>query len=139
MYPGLGHPPFQLYPILRHRIFSYRAEQRVRHHPYAASVQTAIYFLLVSVCPAMHILYAGDLVAVTFLIALYFLFRSYQQAKPASYLFHAFVFMGMGSLLFPQLMFFVPVFWIARIASSPCTLRAFSLRSSAGAYLIGSY
>ena len=77
-----------------------------------ASVQTAIYFLLVSVCPAMHILYAGDLVAVTFLIALYFLFRSYQQAKPASYLFHAFVFMGMGSLLFPQLMFFVPVFWI---------------------------
>lgn len=76
------------------------------------SVQTAIYFLLVSVCPAMHILYAGDLVAVTFLIALYFLFRSYQQAKPASYLFHAFVFMGMGSLLFPQLMFFVPVFWI---------------------------
>ena len=77
-----------------------------------ASVQTAIYFLLVSVCPAMHILYAGDLVAVTFLIALYFLFRSYQQAKPASYLFHAFVFMGMGSLFFPQLMFFVPVFWI---------------------------
>lgn len=45
-----------------------------------ASVQTAIYFLLVSVCPAMHILYAGDLVAVTFLIALYFLFKSYQQA-----------------------------------------------------------
>ena len=35
MYPGLGHPPFQLYPILCHRIFSYRAEQRVRHHPYA--------------------------------------------------------------------------------------------------------
>jgi len=77
-----------------------------------ASVQTAIYFLLISVCPTMHILYAGDLVAVTFLIALYFLFKSYQQSKSASYLFHAFVFIGMGSLLFPQLTFFVPVFWI---------------------------
>ena len=77
-----------------------------------ASVQTAIYFLLISVCPTMHILYAGDLVAVTFLIALYFLFKSYQQSKSASYLFHAFVFIGMGSLLFPQLIFFVPVFWI---------------------------
>ena len=54
-----------------------------------ASVQTAIYFLLISVCPTMHILYAGDLVAVTFLIALYFLFKSYQQSKSASYLFHA--------------------------------------------------
>ncbi len=77
-----------------------------------ASVQTAIYFLLVSVCPSMHVLYAGDLVAVTFLIALYFLFRSYQQAKPAGSLFHASVFIGTGSLLFPQLTLFVPAFWI---------------------------
>lgn len=77
-----------------------------------ASVQTAIYFLLISVCPSMHVLYAGDLVAIAFLIALYFLFRSYQQSKPAGYLFHAFVFIGIGSLLFPQLTFFAPVFWI---------------------------
>lgn len=77
-----------------------------------ASVQTAIYFLLISVCPSMHILYAGDLVAVAFLIALYFLFGSYQQGRSSAHLFHAFAFMGMGSLLFPQLTFFAPVFWI---------------------------
>ena len=88
MYPGLGHPPFQLYPILRHRIFSYRAEQRVRHHPYAG-VRTD-----------SHLFPAG------------FRLPCHAYIKPASYLFHAFVFMGMGSLLFPQLMFFVPVFWI---------------------------
>lgn len=77
-----------------------------------ASVQTAIYFLLISACPSMHILYAGDLAAVAFLIALYFLFRSYQQERAASYLFHASAFIGMGSLLFPQLTLFVPLFWI---------------------------
>ncbi len=77
-----------------------------------ASVQTAVYFLLISVCPSIHILYAGDLAAAAFLIALFFLFKSYQQAVPAGYLFHAFVFIGVGSLLFPQLMFFIPVFWI---------------------------
>lgn len=77
-----------------------------------ASIQTAVYFLLISVCPSIHTLYAGDLAAVAFLIALFFLFKSYQQIRPAADIFHAFVFIGIGSLLFPQLMLFVPVFWI---------------------------
>ena len=61
-----------------------------------ASVQTSVYFLLIS----------------SFLVALFFLFKSYQQARPTGSLFHAFVFIGLGSLLFPQLMLFVPIFWI---------------------------
>ena len=77
-----------------------------------ASVQTAVYFLLISVCPSIHILYAGDLAAAAFLVALFFLFKSYQRSRPTGYLFHAFVFIGIGSLFFPQLMFFVPIFWI---------------------------
>lgn len=36
-----------------------------------ASVQTAVYFLLISVCPSIHMLYAGDLAAAAFLIALF--------------------------------------------------------------------
>lgn len=77
-----------------------------------ASVQTAIYFLLISVCPSIHILYMGDLAAVAFLISLFFLFKSYQQVQSSASIFHAFVFLGIGSVLFPQLAFFVPVFWI---------------------------
>ncbi|MGI6793832.1 hypothetical protein ACMYZ5_05840 [Bacteroides sp. KG68] len=77
-----------------------------------ASVQTSVYFLLISACPCIHTLYAGDLAAAAFLVALYFLFRSYQQARPMGSLFHAFVFIGLGSLLLPQLMLFVPVFWM---------------------------
>lgn len=77
-----------------------------------ASIQTAVYFLLISVCPYIHILYAGDLAAASFLIALFFLFKSYQQARSASYLFHAFVSIATGSLFFPKLLFFAPIFWI---------------------------
>lgn len=33
-----------------------------------ASVQTSLYFLLITACPGMHLLYAGDVAAVTFLI-----------------------------------------------------------------------
>ena len=68
--------------------------------------------LLISVCPSLHMLYAGDLAAASFLVALFFLFKSYQQARPTGSLFHAFVFIGLGSLLFPQLMLFAPIFWI---------------------------
>ena len=52
-----------------------------------ASMQTAIYFLLVTVCPGMHLLYIGDIVALGSLISIYFLFKSYQQAQAAGYLF----------------------------------------------------
>lgn len=139
MYSNVGHSFFSfiLYSVIGYFLIGLNnafAIIRMR-----ASVQTAIYFLLISVCPTMHILYAGDLVAVTFLIALYFLFKSYQQSKPASYLFHAFVFIGMGSLLFPQLIFFVPVFWIGAYSFQSLHPKSFSLRLSAGAYLIGFY
>lgn len=103
-----------------------------------ASVQTGIYFLLISVCPSLHVLYAGDLAAIAFLIALFFLFKSYQHPKPAGYLFHTFTFIGTGSLLFPQLTYFAPIFWIAHITSSPSTPRVSSPHSSVGACPIGS-
>lgn len=67
-----------------------------------ASMQTAIYFLLVTACPEMHLLYAGDIAALAFLISIYFLFKSYQQSRAAGYLFYSFLFIGAGSILFPQ-------------------------------------
>lgn len=65
-----------------------------------ASMQTAIYFLLVTACPEMHLLYAGDIAALAFLISIYFLFKSYQQSHAAGYLFYSFLFIGAGSILF---------------------------------------
>ena len=76
-----------------------------------AYVQTAIYFLLVTVCPEMHLLYAGNVAAITFLFSIYFLFKSYQQAQASGYLFYSFLFIGAGSILFPQLTFF-SVLWL---------------------------
>lgn len=93
-----------------------------------ASVQTCVYFLLVSVCPHLHTLYAGDLAAAAFLVALFFLFKSYQQARPMGNIFHAFMFIGLGSLLFPKLTLFVPLFWIG--AYSFQSLRAKSFFAS---------
>ncbi len=45
-----------------------------------ASMQTAIYFLLVTICPEMHLLYAGDIAALAFLFSIYFLFKKLSAA-----------------------------------------------------------
>ncbi len=90
-----------------------------------ASVQTSIYFLLVAVCPGMHLLYAGDIAAVAFLISLFFLFKSYQHPRPVGYIFHSFVFIGAGSLLFPQLLYFIPLWLIGAYYFQSLTTRSF--------------
>lgn len=90
-----------------------------------ASVQTSLYFLFITVCPAMHLLYAGDVAAVAFLLSIYFLFKSYQQINPSGNLFYSFVFMGAGSLLFPQLLFFIPIWLIGSYNFKSLNLRSF--------------
>ena len=59
----------------------------------------------------MHLLYAGDVAAIAFLFSIYFLFKSYQQSQAAGYLFYSFLFIGAGSIFFPQLTFF-SVLWL---------------------------
>ena len=76
-----------------------------------ASVQTAIYFLLITVCPEMHLLYAGNIAALAFLVSIYFLFNSYQQSQASGNLFYSFFFIGAGSIFFPQLTF-LSVLWL---------------------------
>ena len=90
-----------------------------------ASVQTSLYFALITACPGLHLLYAGDIASVAFLLAIYFLFKSYQQPRPTGYLFHAFTFIGAGSLVFPQPTFFVPIWLIGAYNFQSLTFRSF--------------
>lgn len=90
-----------------------------------ASVQTAFYFLLVTVCPEMHLLYAGDVASIAFLISIYFLFRSYQQSQAAGFLFYSFFFIGAGSILFPQLTFLSALWIVEAYRFQSLTLRSF--------------
>ena len=73
----------------------------------------------------MHLLYAGDVAAVTFLISLYFLFKSYQQPRPAGYLFHSFALLSAGSVAFPQLTYFIPIWLMGASGFQSLTFRSF--------------
>lgn len=90
-----------------------------------ASMQTTIYFLLVTVCPGMHLLSTGDIVAPGFLISIYFLFKSYQQAQTAGHLFYSFLFIGAGSILFPQLTILSALWLFEAYRFQSLTLRSF--------------
>ena len=72
-----------------------------------ASAQTVFYFLLISACPSMHLLYPGDIASVSYLLALFFLFRSYHRHQSSFDLFYSFAFIGFGTMFFPQLVYFI--------------------------------
>mgnify|MGYP001171407558 CR=1 FL=1 len=90
-----------------------------------ASIQTAIYFLLIACCPMMHDLYAGDIASAAYLVSLFLLFKAYQRSAPMSMLFYSFLFIGIGSLFLPQLMLFIPVFWIGAYNLQALTIKSF--------------
>ncbi len=90
-----------------------------------ASVQTSIYFMLVAICPFIHYLYAGNLVSAILIASLYFLFKSYQQIHASGILFYTFLCIGIGSLLFPQLTFFAPIFWIGAYQLQSLSFKSF--------------
>ena len=90
-----------------------------------ASVQTAIFFLLVTVCPVLHQLHAGNMAAAALLASFFFLFRSYQQLQPSGLVFHTFVCLAVGSLFFPPMLYLVPVYWMGSYMFQSLTLRSF--------------
>ncbi|MCD8029419.1 MAG: hypothetical protein LUF85_00905 [Bacteroides sp.] len=90
-----------------------------------ASVQSAIFLLLIGICPALHLFYTGSLLPVPLLLSLYFLFRSYQHHKASGNLFYSFCFLGISTLLLPPLIWFIPL-WLLGAYNLQClTLKSF--------------
>lgn len=90
-----------------------------------ASFQTAVYFLLIAVCPMMHRFCVSDVAALCFLCSLFFLFATYQHPRPAGYMFHSLAFVGLGSLFLPQLTLFVPLYWLGAYSFQSFTFKSF--------------
>lgn len=90
-----------------------------------ASVQTSFYLLFIAACPAIQYLNAGNLATPAFVIAIYLLFDSYQAIKPSQQLFHAFLFVGLGSLVFPQITLLSPILLIGAFNFHALSLRSF--------------
>lgn len=90
-----------------------------------ASVQTSAYLLLTAACPVLHVWWTSDLAAAALLLSIYFLFRSYQRQHPSGDVFHAFLFLGLGSLGMPELTWLAPLLWVGAYRFQSLSARSF--------------
>ena len=64
--------------------------------------------------------------SVCLLLAYAVLFLSYQKGQVQGYMFHVFLFVGIGAQVFPQMLYYVPFLWLSMIVQMRCfTVRAF--------------
>lgn len=97
------------------------------------SLMTATWYILfMGMADFLHPMQTALFVSCCILLSYQQLFKSYQMANSVVPVFHAFLCIGLGSLCFPHLLFFVPfILWYTNVY-----LRSLSLRSFCAA-LIG--
>ena len=95
-----------------------------------ASLQSAIYLLLVSLGSDLYGLQAGHVAGLAVAGSLFFLFRAYRSPSAPADLFLSMACLGVGCLFVPQLVFFMPVCWVGAYS-----LQALSVRSFLGSLL----
>lgn len=89
-----------------------------------ASIQSAIYFLLIAALPAVHEALAGLLCSVCCLIALQLLFSGYRQEQTSGTLFHCFALAGIAGMIVPPYMLLVPLLWTGAFSFFALNLRS---------------
>ncbi|MEG1580288.1 MAG: hypothetical protein RR386_03395 [Bacteroidaceae bacterium] len=86
---------------------------------------SSTFICLMASATMLHAFTLDNLLVICVLLTYYLLFSSYQKAHAEGCIFHAFIFVGLGSLLLPQLLYFVPFYYLAMIIQ----LRSFTLRT----------
>lgn len=80
-------------------------------------VATSLFFL--------HPFSWENFVTPAFVLAVYQLFRSYESPSPTNSIYHAFLFLSLGSLVCPQFMVFAFLWWICMIPFRAMNVRSF--------------
>ncbi len=88
---------------------------------------TAIFLIMLSACPFLHIWNTAMLAAPCLVLTYIFLFRAYQKAHAQAEVFHAFLFIGIAGIFLPEVLLLTPVLCI----SLSLQLRALTLRTFA--------
>lgn len=65
---------------------------------------SSCFLVVMAVCPTLHSFSLSLLPMVCFALSYFMLFASYQEPQAQGYLFHAFLFASLGSLLFPPML-----------------------------------
>ncbi|MCD8318446.1 MAG: hypothetical protein LUC45_06250 [Paraprevotella sp.] len=87
---------------------------------------SSIYLLLMGAAFGLHRFQESSLVVCLTLSSYYLLFKSYQQINAVVPIFHAYLCLSIGSVFFPQLLYFVPFYlWYTIVYLRSLTWRTF--------------
>lgn len=73
---------------------------------------TTSYMMLLSAMTFLHPFQKGQFIVICMLLSYHILLRSYQQFRPEGYIFFSFLFMGLGSIFFCQLLYLIPFYYL---------------------------
>lgn len=88
------------------------------------TLHVTLYLLFFAGFPFLHTYSNEQWIPLLFIISLFCLFRSYESPYAATPIFHSFLFLGIASLILPQVLYFTPLLYIYMAA-----LRAFTFRT----------
>lgn len=88
-------------------------------------MMSVTYLALMLACPALHEVSLSAVPALCLTLAYFVLFASYQQPRAEGYVFHAFLFLGIGSIVFPPLLVLALAYYICMLFQ----LRVFNWRT----------
>lgn len=94
-------------------------------------MMSSTFHFLTLLCPALHVWHPHMLSLLCYALSYALLFASYQQVRPEGYVYHAFLLLGLGSLLFPPLLVAGVGYWVSMLFQ----LRVMSWRSVAASLL----
>lgn len=67
-------------------------------------MMSSTFLILMSVCPSLHTWTTDFLPTMCLILAYFMLFASYQQTRPEGYIYHSFLFLSVGSIIFPPML-----------------------------------
>lgn len=89
------------------------------------TLHISLYICLFTLCLFLHPFRAETFVPLLFLLAIFQLYGGYETPQAPMHAFHCLFFIGLGSLLFPRLAWFVPLFYVGMNSFRSLSLRSF--------------
>jgi hypothetical protein len=90
-----------------------------------SSVLLAVFFIFITLCTELYAFSFINLSLIFFLLSIFFLFNSYQCRSTSVELYYSYVFLALGSIFFPQMLYLVPIWFIGSIMLQSLHLRSF--------------
>lgn len=94
-------------------------------------MSSSVFFLLMAMCPFLHLWSTHMVPPICLVLALFLLFETYQRPRAEGYTFHSFLCVGLGSMFFPPMLLSVPLLYFSMMVH----LRSLTWRTFAAGLL----